>query len=79
MLSEGHTAAEMDRKLCDYFQAGTRLVWYIDPRTRTAKVYTAVDNVTLVREEGELDGADVLPGFHFRLEDLFQRAERGSP
>ena len=36
VLSESNTAAEMNRKLRDYFKAGTSMVWYIDPPTRTA-------------------------------------------
>src|SRR5208282_3410633 len=46
ILSESNTTAEMDRKLRDYFQAGVRLVWYIDPTTRTARAYTAEDACT---------------------------------
>ena len=41
ILSEGNTPGEMQRKLRDYFAAEVRLVWYIDPRSRTAMVYTA--------------------------------------
>ncbi len=32
VLSPSNTAAEMDQKLRDYFAAGVRLVWYLDPR-----------------------------------------------
>lgn len=32
VLSAGNTEGEMRRKLHDYFTAGVRLVWYIDPR-----------------------------------------------
>ena len=41
ILSPSNTKTEMNRKLDDYFNAGVQLVWYIDPETRTAKVYTA--------------------------------------
>src|SRR5438552_3940416 len=40
VLSKSNTRREMERKLRDYFQAGVRLVWFIDPRTETARVYT---------------------------------------
>ena len=43
ILSPNNTAEEMERKLHDYFSAGVRLVWYIDPRTQTARAYTARD------------------------------------
>ena len=38
VLSESNTVAEMNRKLRDYFKAGTSMVWYVDPPTRTALV-----------------------------------------
>ena len=79
ILSPGNTKAEMDRKLRDYFTSGVRLVWYIDPPTRAARVYTAVDQAALVTEDGSLSGGDVLPGFELPLKDLFARADRGAP
>jgi len=79
VLSEGNTEREMARKLHDYFHAGTRLVWYVDPKFRTARVYTAPDRCTEIGPQQSLEGGDVLPGFTLRLADLFARAEgRGS-
>jgi len=78
ILSTGNTAKEMDRKLSEYFQAGVRLVWYIDPQSRTARVYTATDQMHEIDTAGHLDGRDVLPGFSVRLGELFERADRGS-
>ena len=43
VLSKGNTPKEMARKLREYFKAGVRLVWYVDPSKRTVTVYTAVD------------------------------------
>lgn len=43
ILSESNTESEMDRKREDYFTAGARLVWQIDPAARTAVVYTSVE------------------------------------
>lgn len=74
VLSEGNTEAEMQRKLHDYFSAGVRLVWYIDPRTRTAKVYTAEGQRVELGEQDSLSGGEVLPGFELPLKDLFARA-----
>jgi Uma2 family endonuclease len=74
VLSESNTKAEMQRKLWDYFDAGVRLVWYLDPETRTAEVYTGVDQCRRVREVQSLDGGDVLPGFSLPLSLWFARA-----
>ena len=79
ILSDGNTQQEMAMKLDEYFQAGTRLVWYIDPRTRSATIYTARNQATTIDATGQLEGRDVLPGFTLRLGELFGRAERGQP
>ncbi len=75
VLSEGNTPGEMQRKLHDYFEAGVRMVWYLDPKTRTVEVFTAPDHRVLVDEHGMLDGGDVLPGFQLAIPELFARAE----
>ena len=36
---EGNTVAEMEQKLREYFDSGTRLVWIIDPVARSVAVY----------------------------------------
>jgi Uma2 family endonuclease len=76
VISKGNTPGEMLRKLRDYFQAGVRLVWYLDPRTRTMEVYTSTEQCTVVHEGDVLHGGDVLPGFEMPLKELFDRAER---
>ena len=75
VLSPSNTKQEMDRKLRDYFQAGARLVWYVDPAARTATVYVAPDQFTVLQEDQALDGGDVLPGFALPLSELFARLE----
>ncbi len=71
VLSKKNTALEMSRKLDDYFKAGVRLVWYVDPRTRTVEVYTRHQARTIIHETEMLTGGDVLPGFSLPLKDLF--------
>jgi Uma2 family endonuclease len=79
VLSQGNTKAEMDRKLRDYFEAGTKLVWYLDPQARHMRVYSSPDDVTVVDESGIVVGGEVLPGFQMPLAELFARAEQGPP
>jgi Uma2 family endonuclease len=73
VLSASNTEGEMQRKLHDYFTAGVRLVWYIDPQTRSAKSYTAEDQCVEVAESQSLSGGDVLPGFELPLKELFAK------
>ena len=74
ILSINNTEAEMERKRHEYFAAGTRLVWCVDPRTRTARVYTSPTDEALLTEDDDLDGADVLPGFRLRLGEWLDQA-----
>jgi Uma2 family endonuclease len=79
VLSKDNTRKEMARKLREYFKAGVRLVWYVDPSKRTVRVYTAVARSTLLDESQHLDGGDVLPGFSLSIRDWFAEAERTGP
>jgi len=74
VLSPGNTEAEMWRKLHDYFAAGVRLVWYVDPRTRSARAFTAADQCVVLGEQDALSGGKVLPGFELSLKELFAKA-----
>jgi Uma2 family endonuclease len=58
-------------KVADWLRAGTRLVWVIDPATRSAKVYRSLDDVQGLSEEDRLDGGAVVPGFSCALRELF--------
>ncbi len=75
VLSKSNTPKEMKRKLEEYFAAGVRLVWIIDPRKKTVRVHTAIDRSTLLREGETLDGGDVLPGFQLPLARIFEPEE----
>jgi Uma2 family endonuclease len=79
VLSETNTQAEMDRKLKQYFEASVTPVWYVDPETRSARGYAGLTDVTVVDQDGVLDGGPVLPGFQLSLRELFARADRQSP
>jgi Uma2 family endonuclease len=75
VLSPSNTPQELDRKLHDYFTAGVRLVWYVDPANRTVQVFTAVDQAMLLQEDQNLVGDPLLPGFVLPLRDLFAQLE----
>jgi Uma2 family endonuclease len=71
VLGKGNTKPEMAKKLGEYFGAGVRVVWLVDPRKRTVRVHTAVDQSVLIKEGQTLDGGAVLPGFVLRMDELF--------
>jgi Uma2 family endonuclease len=79
VLSDNNTPREIARKLGEYFEAGCRLAWIIDPKTRSADVYTTPDECRHLRPTQSLDGGNVLPGFKLSLKDLFASTRRRSP
>jgi Uma2 family endonuclease len=74
VLSPSNTTAEIDLKLKQYFAAGVRLVWIIEPELRTARIFTAVDKHEDIPSHGILRGGDVLPGFELAVGHLFEKA-----
>jgi Uma2 family endonuclease len=79
VLSEGNTANEMRRKREEYFSAGVRLVWIVDPDERTVAIYTAPEECLVLEESQTLDGGDVLPGFVLPLSNLFSELDWVGP
>lgn len=77
ILSKSNTRQEMDRKLGEYFDSGVLAVWLIDPKTRTAQVFSSPDESSLLTEADSLDGGTILPGFRLGLHELFEAANRG--
>jgi Uma2 family endonuclease len=76
VLGAGNTPGEMARKRQEYFAAGVRLVWLVDPETRTVEMYTDPDQSTVRHEADMLEGGAVLPGFALPLRELFAEFDR---
>jgi Uma2 family endonuclease len=70
----GDTAeAAMAAKRADYFQAGTRIVWDVDPRSKSIRVYRsdAPDRPTTFRKGQDADAEPILPGWRLSVDDIF--------
>jgi Uma2 family endonuclease len=63
--------ANVLRKIADYLDAGTALVWLLDPDARRATVYRSDGSVAVLGEDGVLDGEVVLPGLQVRLAEVW--------
>ncbi len=70
VLSPSDPASEVQQKVHDWLRAGVRLLWYVDPVIGLTAVHHA-GAVAYVPKEDPLDGADVVPGFSIRLQDVF--------
>jgi len=63
VLSPHDRPGETLAKVGDWLEAGTKLVWVIDPERRAARVYRQDGTETSINAEEQLEGEDVLPGF----------------
>jgi len=64
---------EMAEKRDDYFQAGTQIVWDVDPIAETVAKYSASSpRKAVVFKRGELaDAEPALPGWRLKVDDIF--------
>jgi Uma2 family endonuclease len=71
VLSPTDRSGDIADRSRDYFAAGVRLVWSLDPRAKAAAAFPAGRMPYFILADGELDGEDVLPGFRLPLRDVF--------
>ena len=72
VLSPSNVMIDMDVKREDYFAAGVRQVWIVNPDVRTVTMYHQDGRVTLLHEHDDLIGDDdLLPGFRCKVADFF--------
>ena len=57
-------------KVGDCVEAGSRIVWVIDPTSGRAAIYRSPTGVRGLGSADSLDGEDVLPGFSCRLAEI---------
>lgn len=72
VMSPNDLGYEVAKKVQQWLHAGVRLVWVVNPETRTIDVHRAHGAGTILREQDELDGEDVLPGFRCAVRELFE-------
>jgi Uma2 family endonuclease len=72
ILSPEDRPSEVLTKVGEWLEAGVRLVWVIDPDRRVASVFRADGSMMTAASDDDVDGEAVLPGFSFRLSELFE-------
>ena len=70
IISPSNRFSDMMRKAIEYLEAGTRLVWIIDPEDRSATILHPDGRPIRIDEDGVLDGEDILAGFVLPLRDV---------
>jgi Uma2 family endonuclease len=72
VISPSEVASEVQEKVQDYLQAGTRLIWLVYPNQKLVMQYELSGQVRQIGGQDSLDGGDVIPGFRYELKRLFR-------
>lgn len=71
VLSPSETPRMIHRKLKQYFEAGVKEVWLIDPEVREIEVWTGPSLPSHALSRNAVLESPLLPGFALPLEELF--------
>lgn len=72
VLSPSDNFSEVEEKVFDWLDAGTRLVIVLNPRKRTATAYRSRANIRVHTDAETLDASDVVPGWLFAVTRAFE-------
>ncbi len=72
VVSPSDKQARVSEKVLAYLEAGTRLVWVVNPVLKTVEVYRPGKDFTLLTDVDRLTGEDVVKGFSYDVLRLFE-------
>lgn len=71
LRSQSDRLSDLQDKMHEYIENGTRLGWLIDPKTKKVEIYRLGQDVEVLPSPKTLSGEDVLPGFVLDLQLIF--------
>ena len=69
--SDSNTRRELRRKAARYLEAGTAMVWLVDPETRTVELHRADAAPQTLSGADLIEGGATLPGFRVAASEFF--------
>lgn len=72
VTSPSDSQYDIIEKALAYLQAGTRLVWVIEPIAQTVTVYRSKSDIKTLTHNDTLTGEDVVEGFSCLVSQLFE-------
>lgn len=75
VISPNEFYSDVEEKVREYLSAGVRLVWVVNPPTRSIRVHRPGNSITDLGESDELSGEDVIPGFKCVVAELFREPQ----
>jgi len=71
-VSPNDAFSDVEEKVIDWLEAGTRIVLLANPPKKTVTVYRWLNQACLLNENDAIDGDDVVPGFRLPVKDVFR-------
>lgn len=78
IMSPDDRISDVLDKVRFYLENGVRLVWLIDPATRTVLVWSSWGEARLLTEEDTIDGGELLPGFSVPVREILPSLDLAS-
>ncbi len=72
VVSPSDVQSRIAEKALAYLNAGTRLVWVLEPVSQTVTVYRSERDIETLTRDDTLTGEDVVPGFSCPVAHLFE-------
>lgn len=72
VVSPSDSFADVEEKVFDWLDAGTRAVVVVNPKKRSVTVYRPVSEVRILSETESLSVEDVIAGWSLPVRDLFR-------
>src|SRR6266851_9189251 len=69
--SPSDTVREVEKKVMEWLEFGSRLVWIVSSTLHTVTVYRSLTDIETLTEKDILDGGDVVPGFQLSIAEIF--------
>jgi Uma2 family endonuclease len=71
VISPSDIYTEVEEKVFDWLEAGTRMVVVVNPRKQAVTVYRSLTDIVVLTENEILDGGDVVAGWTIPIRSIF--------
>lgn len=71
VTSPSDRVSQVEKKVMEWLEFGSGLVWVVSPKLRTVTVYRSLTDIVVLTERDNLDGSDVIPGFQISIAKIF--------
>ena len=72
VVSPSDVQSRVAEKALAYLEAGTRLVWVLEPVSKTVTIYRSEKDIEMLTHDDMLTGEEVVPGFTCPVAHLFE-------